>query len=102
MQRGDVDVILAYYPAPLVGSERLATVTLRTREGRKLQEIVATLRGHEPLTVQPLQNGGPVRYPLYEVLTASGTTDVVEHRRQEPVFYITDNPEVRRKLAAAP
>ena len=37
-------------------------------------------------------------YPMYEVLTANGITEVVEHRRMEPVFYITDDPEVRRKL----
>ena len=29
---------------------------------------------------------------------ANGTTEIIEHRRMEPVFYITDDPEVRRKL----
>jgi hypothetical protein len=38
-------------------------------------------------------------YPRYEVLTADGVTEVIEHRRLEPIFYITDDPEVRRKLS---
>jgi len=32
------------------------------------------------------------------VLTANGFTEVIEHRHMEPIFYITDDPEVRRKL----
>lgn len=96
-QRADVNVTLSYY-GPLVGSNRTATITLRTRQGQRLQEVVATLRGREPLTLEPHSDTGPIPYPSYEVLTASGVTDVVEHRRMEPVFYITDDPEVRRKL----
>jgi hypothetical protein len=76
----------------------MATITLRNRQGRRLQEVVATLRGHEPLTLEPHSETGPIPYPSYEVLTANGITDVIEHRRMEPIFYITDDPEVRRKL----
>jgi hypothetical protein len=28
----------------------------------------------------------------------NGITEVIEHRRMEPVFYISDDLEVRRKL----
>ena len=63
-----------------------------------IPEIVATLRGKEPLTLEPHSDTGPIPYPSYEVLTANGITEVIEHRRMEPVFYISDDPEVRRKL----
>jgi hypothetical protein len=96
-QRSEVAVTLAYYPAPLIGSERIATVTLRTRQGAH-EEVVATLKGHEPLTLEPHSETGPIPYPSYELLTANGVTEVIEHRRMEPVFFITDDPEVRRKL----
>jgi hypothetical protein len=88
---------LAYYPAPLIGSERLATVTLRIRHGGS-EQVVAKLKGREPLTLEPHFESGPIPYPPYELLTANGVTEIIEHRRMEPVFYITDNPEVRRKL----
>ncbi|PYR13451.1 MAG: hypothetical protein DMF99_01305 [Acidobacteria bacterium] len=90
-------VELSYY-GPLVGSARTAIVTLRTQQGKTLSEIVATLRGKEPLTLEPHSDTGPIPYPSYEVLTANGITEVIEHRRMEPVFYISDDPEVRRKL----
>jgi hypothetical protein len=35
---------------------------------------------------------------MYVVLQADGIAEVIEHRRMEPVFYITDDPEIRRKL----
>jgi hypothetical protein len=97
VERADVEVSLSYY-VPLIGSDRTATVTLRTRRGRTLQQVVATLRGREPQTLQPYAGSGRIPYPGYEILTANGITEVVEHRRMEPVFYITEDSEVRLKL----
>ncbi len=98
-RRSDFTVTLTYYPAPLVGSQRLAELTLQDAKGHTLQRVVATLKGSEPLTLDESYAGkGPIPYPIYEVLTANGITDVVEHRRMEPVFNVTDDREVRRKL----
>jgi hypothetical protein len=96
VRRDGVDVSLVYYTAPLSGPP-IATVTLRSSGGQTLSEVVATLRG-APQSLQPDSGSGPIPYPMYEVLTAQGTTEVFEHRRMEPIFYITDDPEVRRKL----
>jgi hypothetical protein len=53
------------------------------------------------LTLEPQPEAGPVPYPQYEVLTSDGITEIVEHRRQEPVFYISDDPGVGGKLERA-
>jgi hypothetical protein len=37
-------------------------------------------------------------YPMREVLTANDIMELVEHRRMEPIFYISDNSEVKRQL----
>lgn len=37
-------------------------------------------------------------YPAYEVITVNGITDVIEHRKMEPIFYVTDDPNVWREL----
>ena len=96
-ERADVTVTLSYY-GPLVGSTRTATVTFRGAKGKTLSEVVANVRGREPLTLEPHSDTGPIPYPSYEVLTVAGINEVIEHRRMEPIFYITDDPNVRRKL----
>jgi hypothetical protein len=96
-QRRDVTVTLSYY-GPLIGSERTATITLRTRQGWAVESVVATMKGSEPHTLEPHSETGPIPYPSYEVLTAEGVTEIIEHRRMEPVFYVNENPDVRRKL----
>src|SRR5439155_14799550 len=68
VQRTDVSVTLTYY-GPLVGSQGTATVTLRHRQGKTLNEVVATLQGKEPRTLQPYSGSGRIPYPMYEVLT---------------------------------
>jgi hypothetical protein len=98
--RTNVEVTLTYY-GPLVGSDRTATVTLQTRrQGQTLNRVVATLRGREPHTLEPYSGSGRIPYPEYELLTANGITEVIEHRRMEPIFYVNGDPEVRRKLGA--
>lgn len=37
-------------------------------------------------------------YPRYKVITVNGITDIVELRKREPVFYMTDDPDVWREL----
>jgi hypothetical protein len=37
-------------------------------------------------------------YPRYKVVTINGITDVVELRKMEPVFYMTDDPAVWKAL----
>jgi hypothetical protein len=100
VHRDGVNVTLAYYTAPLSGPP-VATVTLRRSGGETLDEVVAALRG-EPQSLKPDPGSGRVSYPMYEVLTVNGITEVIEHRRMEPIFYISEDPNVRRKLGVAP
>jgi hypothetical protein len=95
VQRSDLSVSLDYWIGP-VG--RTATVTLHRVGGRRLDSVVATMAGSEPYTLIRKPATGPIPYPSYEILTAKGITEVVEHRRMEPIFYIVDDPEVKRKL----
>jgi len=97
VQRDGVKVTLVYYTAPLSGPP-VATVTLSSSGGQTLNEVVATLRDQDPQTLQPYSGSGRIPYPMYEVLTANGITEIIAHRRMEPFFFITDDPEVRRQL----
>ena len=41
---------------------------------------------------------GHLQYPSYSVLVARGISDVIEHRKMEPIFYVTDDPNIKAKL----
>lgn len=95
--RLDYEVTMDYW-GPLVGSTRTATVTLRDHRGRALDSVIADMFGHEPLIIGPTPTSGRFPYPRYELLTARGITEVIEHRRMEPIFYVNDDTDIRRKL----
>ena len=42
----------------------------------------------------------PLKYPTFWAVTVSGVTDIIEHRAMEPVFYMTDDPEIWKELSA--
>jgi hypothetical protein len=42
--------------------------------------------------------GSPKGYPRYKVVTINGVTDIIELRKMEPVFYMTDDPAVWEEL----
>ena len=44
------------------------------------------------------REGFPEGYPRYKVVTINGITDIIELRKMEPVFYMTDDPGVWREL----
>jgi len=93
-KRSDFSVQMDYWGGP-VG--RTATITLRSR-GRTLDSVIATMKDNEPHTLVPKPATGRFPYPRYEILTAKGITEVIEHRRMEPIFYIVDDLQVKRQL----
>lgn len=44
------------------------------------------------------QEGFPDGYPRYKVIIINGITDIVELRKMEPIFYMTDDPKVWNEL----
>lgn len=48
--------------------------------------------------LEPPPRGFPPSYPSYSVITVNGITDIIEHRKMEPIFYVTDDPAIWKKL----
>jgi len=97
LSRSDVAVVMDYYTGP---SGRTATFTLRdARTNRKLADAEGTLRGSEPLNLENVK--GSMIYPSYEIITVGKTTEVIEHRKMEPIFNVTDDPSVLAKLGVS-
>ena len=42
--------------------------------------------------------GFPQGYPRYKVVTIDGKTDIIELRKMEPIFYMTDDPAIWGEL----
>jgi len=84
-----------------IGSNgRTATFILRNvRTGSKIAKVDGTLKGSQPLYLEDAK--GRDIYPSYEIITVGRTTEVIEHRKMEPVFYVTDDPTVLSKLGVA-
>ena len=87
---------MAYYIGP---NGRTATFALRhARTGKKIATADGTQKGSEPLNLENVQGPPYNRYPSYEIITVGKATEVIEHRKMEPVFYVTDEPAVLSKL----
>lgn len=95
LSRSDVNVTMNYY---VKSSGRTATFALINLKKEKLSEAEGTTKGLEPLQLRNPPPGFPTGYPSYEVIKVNGVTEVIEHRRMEPIFYITDDPAVLAEL----
>ena len=95
LSRQDATVTMDYWSGPFGGT---ATLTLRDKNGHRAARVAGRVRDNEPTSLVPPTPENPHRYPMYEVITANGITEVIEHRRMEPIFYITDDPKVKEQL----
>lgn len=68
--------------------------------GHELAQVSAVSHGAISLSENENAHGGydGNPYPLYEVLTVNGITEVLEYKRMEPLFYVSDDPQVRKRL----
>jgi hypothetical protein len=88
---------MSYYIMPWGSSARF---TLRDKKGKVLTKVSGKVKGSEPFQLKHPPPGFPPGYPSYEVITINGITEIIEHRKMEPVFYITDDPAVWKELGA--
>jgi len=74
------------------------TFTLSNVKGSTISKLKGTTKGDYPIKLKHPPLGSPEGYPSYQIITVNGITDIIEHRRQEPVFYIPDDPSVWSEL----
>ena len=95
LTREQVTIRLDYYSG-LFG--RKATFTLIGPDMGDSARISGAIRGDMP---HPASGKASkiVSYPIYQFISADGVWDIVEHRKMEPLFYLSDDPELWRRLA---
>jgi hypothetical protein len=95
LSRVDVSITMSYYIMPWGSS---ATFILQNTKGQTLKKVEGKVKGLEPLQLKHPPPGFPPGYPSYEIITVNGMTDVIEHRKPEAIFYVTDDPTVWKEL----
>jgi hypothetical protein len=97
LTRADVSVTMSYYIKPWRSS---ATFILKDTKGQIRTKLDGKVKGLEPLQLKHPPPGFPPGYPSYKVITVNGITEIIEHRKLEPIFYVTDDPAVWKELGA--
>lgn len=93
--RTDVSITMSYYDNPLGSNVK---ITLQDATKQVLAKAYGKEKDGGPFQLKHPPPGFPPGYPLYEVITANGITEIIEHRKMEPIFYITDDPIVWKDL----
>lgn len=93
--RADISITMSYYIRP---SGRDVKFIVQDFQKRTPTKLYGKEKGTEPLHLKNPPPGFTPGYPAYEVITVNGITDIVEHRRMEPIFYLTDDPAVWKEL----
>jgi hypothetical protein len=95
LTRADVSITMTYYSV-LWGND--ATFILQDTKAKIRTKVNGKTRGLGPNYLKHPPPGFPPGYPSYSVITVNGITDIIEHRKMEPIFYITDDPAVWKEL----
>ncbi len=95
LTRADVSITMSYYNMPWGGN---AVFILQDARGQTRTKVRGKTRGLGPSYLKHPPQGFPSGYPSYEVITVNGITDIIEHRKMEPIFYVTDDPTVWKEL----
>jgi hypothetical protein len=82
-----------------VGGSRQVTFTVTNSFGRTIRKVTGELRGLYPIERKTKLPGYPDGYPSYEIIYVGDQVEIIEHRRMEPIFYVTDDPAVWSELA---
>jgi hypothetical protein len=82
---------MSYYVMPW---GRSAQFILRDKNERIIKKETGRMRCKEPFQLKNPPQGFPSGYPSYEAITVNGITEIIEHRKMEPIFYVTDDTAV--------
>jgi hypothetical protein len=93
--RADVSITMSYYDNPWGSNVK---VILHDAKKQILTKVYGKEKDAGPFQLKHPPQGFPPGYPLYEIITVNGITEIIEHRKMEPIFYVTDDPAVWKEL----
>jgi hypothetical protein len=96
LTRANTSLQLSYYVKPW-GS--IAQFVLLDGKGQILQKE----NGRNKCSIQSNNRStqSSSGYPAYEVISVNGITEIDEHKKMEPIFYVTDDPAVWKQYESS-
>ena len=88
LTRSDVSIKMSYFTWPGAG------FVLQDAKGQTLEKVDGKVKCSDFRMKNPPPEFPPGYYPRYTEIVVKGTSELIEHRKMEPVFYITDDPAV--------
>jgi hypothetical protein len=88
--RANASLTMNYYVMPWPRAQFI----LRDKNGHILKEENGKMRCRTPFKLENPPQGFPSGYPAYEAITVHGITEIIEHKKMEPIFYVTDDTAV--------
>ncbi len=79
---------------------RSASFVLQDSTHKVLEKVYGREKCDKPFEPKNSPQGFPSGYPAYELITVNGATEMIEHRRMEPIFYVSDDTNVRNEYAS--
>jgi hypothetical protein len=64
------------------------------------KHVIEQIDGKLVCTHPIVLSGSMSDYPGYEAVVVNGTTELIEHKRMEPIFYVTDDAAVWKYYSA--
>jgi hypothetical protein len=90
LDRDDVKVTLSYYFKP---SGRYAVFEIESKDKSYREKAKGKQRGPYSINIEGSQYS-------FEVFTIDGITEVIEHRKTDPIFYISENSAAIEQLTS--
>jgi hypothetical protein len=101
LQRADITVTLQYLTPSRENDDAL--LEMRDSHGQLLSSVRGQACWHPVMENKKNKFGGfdSNSYPHYRYIKANGSIEVIEHRQMEPIFRISDDPDLKRAALAA-
>lgn len=94
-RRADVTLTMSYYSN---ATSRTARFVLQDRKKKELQVVNGKLECDKPFGSKTGSDHPVIPYPGFEIVRADGMTEVIEHKRPEPLFYVSDDLTVLKQF----
>jgi len=98
LTRANASITMNYYINPW---GRSATFVVQSADKQTISKLTGKMRCGQPFELKNPPQGFLTYYSSYEAITVNGITEIIEHRKMEPIFYVTDDATVRKEYNAA-
>jgi len=98
ISRKDMDVTLTYYTS---GPADIDLVDIRDGKSKRLIRVKGEHWNHPEYWKWAKQDWPKRSHPHFVVFKVNGLTEIIEHRRMEPLFYISDEAAVQSAISGS-